>query len=376
MAAVQAGGGADKSEEMIEWEREPLNLETPLGLLGRERLTPNKLFYVRSHGPDPELDPDHYRLTIDGLVERELSFSVADLRERFEQISVEATLNCAGNRRDQLAAVADVPGELIWGNGAIGNASWGGVRLGDLLGAAGVDLRSPDLHAAFEGADRSDEGGGEINYGGSVPIDKAASPETILAWSMNGEPLSGPHGAPLRVVVPGFIGARSVKWLTRITVQAEPSTNHFQASSYRLLPPGMGVGQIDWDLGIPLGEISTNSAICRPAEGESVAAGTVGVSGWALVGGSRRVERVDLSTDGGRSWIQAEIDPDPGPWSWSLWSAALELEPGPVEIVARAWDSAANTQPEDPAALWNVKGYANNAWHRVRIEVSGSVDRR
>ena len=371
MGEATGSGRAVKDDDLIFWQDEPMNIETPAAMLVEDRLTPVERFYVRSHGSLPELDAAAFRLSVSGLVRSDLELSITNLRERFTEVTVEATLACAGNRREQLAEVGVIPGEIVWGDGAIGNATWAGVRLGDVLRSAGISEEADGLHVAFEGADLPAEDDVSC-YGGSIPLAKALRDEVVLAWSMNEEPLSVEHGAPLRVVVPGFIGARSVKWLQRVIVQRDPSANHFQASSYKLLPPGMGPDQIDWDLGVPLGEISTNSAICRPQEGETVACGAIQVEGWALVGGDRQVERVDVSADGGENWIQADILASEGPWSWSLWRAEIEVGSGPGELIARAWDSAANTQPENAAHLWNVKGYANNAWDRVNVNVEAA----
>jgi sulfite oxidase len=183
---------------------------------------------------------------------------------------------------------------------------------------------------------------------------------------MNGKPLPALHGAPLRLVVPGYIGARSVKWLSRIALQEEPSTNYFQARAYRLFPPGMSAESVEWDSGLMLGSFNVNSMINAPAAGETVAAGPVAVRGWAFAG-EREVARVDLSADAGKTWRVAELAPARSRWSWRLWQATLALAPGEHELVCRAWDSAAQTQPEDPAHVWNFKGYMHNAWHRVRI---------
>jgi len=165
-------------------------------------------------------------------------------------------------------------------------------------------------------------------------------------------------------VVPGYIGARSVKWLERIEVRAAPWRGYFQDVAYRLLPedgaPGPGQG-------MALGLVALNADILSPADGAAVAAGPVEVRGYAFAGGERHVARVDVSLDGGVSWRQADLHDDLGRWAWRQWSATLDLAPGEHEIVVRAWDSSAATQPEDEAALWNPKGYVNNARPRVRI---------
>lgn len=343
-----------KRPELVVWSSDPLLVETPLELLRESPLTPTELFYIRNHGPVPTLVRSTHRVRVVGLVRTPLELSVDDLVERFPTVTVEATLACAGNRRAELAAARPIPGETPWGAGAIGNARWTGVRLGDVLDAAGV----PDgaAHVAFEGDDATAEA---AEFGASVPLAKAFD-DVVLAHSMNGEPLLPEHGFPLRVVVPGYIGARSVKWLTSVVVQEQPSANHFQARGYRLLPPWGANG----DRGLALGEFSLTSVVCSAR----VSGGTASLAGYALAGGGRTVERVEASLDGGRTWAGARLDAPRGPWSWRFWEIDLALAPGRNEVAVRAFDSAANTQPEDAATLWNAKGYMNNAWHRTVLE--------
>lgn len=325
--------------------------------------TPNELFFVRNHGDVPAVDLDAYRLTVGGLVRRPLALSLDEIRH-FPKSTVAATLQCAGNRRLEMMAVEPIKNELPWGTEAISNAVWGGVPLRDLLAAA--EPRSRARHAAFMGLDETERHGHRFCFGGSIPLDKALRPEVLLAYEMNGEPLPSVHGAPLRVVVPGYIGARSVKWLSAITLEEKPSDNYFQSKAYRLFPQSMRAETVDYDQGMMLGDFPVSSVICSPLEGETLAAGTVTVRGWALAGGGRTVERVDVSADGGRTWTVASLR-ESGPWTWRLWEAALDLPEGSHELICRAWDSAAHTQPEHPAQVWNFKGYVNNAWHRVRV---------
>ena len=361
----------DKHPEMLVRQTNPYNAEPPLHLLTARAITSNELFYVRNHGNVPEVDPDTFRLTVSGLVEQDLELSLAELVEDFPTATVTATLQCAGNRRDELMDVRDIPNDVAWSAQTIGNGVWRGVPLGEVLHAAGL---APDArHVAFLGLDEIDKDGGIIHFGGSVPIEKALSPEVLLAYEMNGEPLPPEHGYPLRVVVPGYIGARSVKWLGQISVQDRPSTNHYQARSYKLFPPHIDGDSVDWEQGLMLGELSINSVIASPQEGETLSAGRVKIQGYAMAGGGRAVERVDVSPDGGNHWTEATLLGDEAadsPWAWVLWETELELSPGERELVARAWDSAANTQPESVAPLWNFKGYMNNAWHRVRVSVN------
>ena len=354
-----------KRADLIVHQDQPFNAETGPAALAEGSLTATDAFYVRGHGVVPEIDPAAWRLRVHGLVERELNLSLTTLREAFRERTETATLQCAGNRRAGLIAIRDIPGEAPWGPGATGTATWTGVALADVLAVAGP--LDEAAHVGFSGADLSPEAKPPQQFGGSIPLDKAGRPEVLLAWAMNGEPLPPVHGAPLRVVVPGYIGARSIKWLDRIELRAKPWEGYFQQVVYRLLPedgtPARGAG-------IPLGLVALNADVLAPADGQTVPAGPVEVRGYAFAGGERHVARVDVSLDGGTTWSQAELLEDLGPWAWRQWRTTVELAPGDHEIVVRAWDSSAATQPEDEAALWNPKGYVNNARPRVRVHAT------
>jgi sulfite oxidase len=258
--------------------------------------------------------------------------------------------------------VRDIPGEAPWGPGATGTATWHGVALADVMAAAAPHPAA--AHVGLAGRDVSEEAQPPQRYGASIPRRKAAGPEVLLAWAMNGEPLPVVHGGPLRVVVPGYIGARSVKWLERIVLREEPWDGFFQATAYRLLPPE---GVPAPGAGVALGEVALNSAILAPEDGAEVAAGPLEVRGYAFAGGGRSVARVDVSTDAGRTWVQADLLEDLGRWAWRMWRARVRLAAGEHELAVRAWDSAAASQPEHPGPLWNPKGYVNNAWSRVSV---------
>ena len=350
-----------KRPDLIVHEQEPFNAETGAAALAEGPVTATDAFYVRGHGPVPQGARAAWRLHVHGLVERELELSLSTLHEAFRERDVTATLQCAGNRRAGLFAVREIPGEAPWGPGATGTARWTGVALADVLALAHPSRDA--MHVGFEGADVCSQADPPERFGGSIPLDKACRPEVLLAWAMNGQPLPLVHGAPLRVVVPGYIGARSVKWLDRIEVRSTPWPGYFQHVAYRLLPedatPAPGAG-------MPLGLIALNADVLSPADGETVAAGRIEVRGYAFAGGERHVARVDVSVDGG-DWRQAELLDDLGRWAWRHWRTTLALAPGEHEIMVRAWDSSAATQPEDEAALWNPKGYVNNARPRVRV---------
>jgi sulfite oxidase len=351
-----------KRDDMVVHDEEPFNAEPPPGALAGQPLTPIAAFYSRNHGPVPDLDPAGWRLHIDGLVDREVVLTLAELQQRFAARTEVVTLECAGNRRAELLAVRAIPGQVPWGPATISTAAWTGVSLADVLAEAGPGAGA--AHVAFTAPDVSPSVAEP--YGSSIPLAKACVGETLLAWAMNGERLPRVHGGPVRVVVPGYIGARSVKWVQRSTVQAGPSENYFQAEDYRLLPPDAepAAGR-----GISLGPLTMTSGILSPDDGDRVAAGPTDVIGYAFAAAGRTIVRVDVSLDGGRTWIQAAVDDRPSSWAWQLWHTTLDLPTGFAEITARAWDDTGATQPEFPASLWNPGGYDNNSWPRIRVDV-------
>ena len=342
----------------------PFNAETPLDQLRARFTTSQRDFYVRSHGAVPLLAEETHRLQVRGRIARPLDLTVRELRAAFPPQTVTAVMQCAGNRRADLHRIHPVTGDP-WAAGAIGNAAWTGVALADVLRAAGADT-DPSLHVAFEARDRVE---GRFHYGASVPMSKALCPEVLLAFSMNGEALAPEHGFPLRVVVPGFAGVRSPKWLAGITVQDAPSDNQIQQSDYKLLPPDVSRETVDWSKGMTINAMPLTSAICEPLAGAQVMKGPVVVRGYANAT-ERTIERVDVSADGGR-WYQAALERYPeAPWSWTFWSATVDLSAGQHELAVRAWDSAGQTQPASAADAWNFKGYLCAAWHRVKIQAS------
>jgi sulfite oxidase len=354
-----------KRDDFIVHQQDPFNAEpTPAALDGRS-VTPLDMFYCRNHGPVQPIDPQRWRLQVDGLVERALSLSLPEIQQRFAERTVVATVQCAGNRRGELAAVRPIPNQLLWGPAAISTARWTGVALADVLADAG--LQAGVEHVAFQEADVAPRPNGTPVFGGSIPIAKALAGEVLLAWRMNDETLPAVHGAPLRVVVPGYIGARSVKWLQRITAQAQPSENYFQAKDYCLLPEDADPAEAERGRGLHLGVAPLNAAILRPEPGQTVPVEAVQVSGYAAAGDDRGVARVDVSVDGGRHWQHADLDAAAGPWAWRLWRVTLQLPPGPAQIVARAWDTSGSTQPERVEHVWNPLGYINTAWSRVHV---------
>jgi len=354
--------------QLTVYQEEPLNAGTPLEPLRQTFLTPQNLFYIRTHGSCPVVDPETYRLVVNGMVRQQLEFSLTDLRTRFAQYTITATLVCAGSRRNELTTVHPLPGQVLWDADSISTARWRGVRLYDILQAAGIEAEAQ--YVAFCGLDEAHAEGERISFGSSVRLEKALSPEVLLAYEMNDAPLAPEHGYPLRAIIPGYVAARSVKWLQTITLQSQPSTNYFQDRDYKLFPPDVTAETVDWAQGKVLEEIALNSVICTPREGEIRKAGSISVQGYAITGEETPIEYIELSIDRGATWIPAAITEKTDRWAWCFWEAILDLPPGDCQIMVRARTASGKTQPKHTQPLWNFKGYANNVWHQVRFHLS------
>ncbi|HUG89433.1 MAG TPA: molybdopterin-dependent oxidoreductase [Planctomycetaceae bacterium] len=378
-AALLASSGRPRAEDsraaaariekdLIVHETSPHNAEPALDKLVESWITPLEHFYVRSHGNTPEIDPREYRLSVEGLIERPLRMGLAELRERFQPASAVAALTCAGNRRREHSRTKPVGG-VPWDAGAIGNARWAGAKLSDLLRAAGV--RDGAKHVWLEGLDEIGHAGEIIPFGGSLPLaralaDTGAAPGALLAWEMNEQPLAADHGFPLRAVVPGYIGARSVKWLGRIVVSDRPSPNHYVAEAYKLVTEGTPE---ELARTRPIYEYPLNAAICLPAEHTKLAAGTIRVRGYALPSGEpgRTISGVRVSADGGRSWMRAKITSPVREFCLVLWQAEVPVHAGVESLLVDAVESTGRSQPE--TTPWNQKGYLYDARHRVPVRV-------
>lgn len=350
----------------------PFNAEPPPELIAENYLTPNQLFFKRNHLPVPVVDPSNYQLCIQSRNGRKLSLSLQDLKRKFSKHEVIATLQCAGNRRAEMNAIKNT-NRLGWGIGAISTARWGGVRLRDVLIHAGFKP-SDDGHVCFEGLDKDPSG---TVYGASIPFKKAISLEedVLLAYEMNGEDLPRDHGFPLRVIVPGVVGARNVKWLARITVGPEESQSHWQQRDYKGFSPSVTWDTVDFSKAPAIQEMPVQSAITEPSPNTSVTPGELIVKGYAWSGGGKNIIRVDVSLDGGKTWQEAELTGEkqlPGQaWAWKLWQLKTSVPTGAKElnIVCKTVDKNYNQQADTVAPTWNILGVLNNAWHRVRVHV-------
>jgi sulfite oxidase len=330
-----------------------------------ELVTPVDRFFTRSHAPVPSIDPRTWRLEVSGLVQRTTTFSFEELERAYPMREVTATMVCAGLRRSEFLCLGPLPGELPWGPEPISTGSWAGIALADLLRDVGVGEQA--RHVEFIGLDRVERLGQRFGFGGSIDLAKALAGEVLLASRLNGAPLPPEHGFPIRTVVPGWTGARSVKWLGRIVLSAEPSANYFQSKAYRVQREVNPADPRDVTAGVAVGEVPLNAVILEPLPDQVVPAGRVTVRGWAMGSGGRSVTALELSPDGGRTWLLARIVAKGPAWTWSFWEATIDLRPGRHTLVVRAVDSAGTTQPATLDETWNVRGYNNNAWYRVTV---------
>lgn len=367
--------------------KEPFNAEPHRSALVQSYVTPVDMFYKRNHGPIPIVDDiESYHISIIGLIEAPKKLYMRDIK-MLPKYNVTATLQCAGNRRTAMSKVRTVKG-VGWDISAIGNAVWGGAKLSDVLELVGVPMLtkmtpSGGKHVEFVSIDKcKEENGGP--YKASIPLIQATNPdaEVLLAYEMNGEPLNRDHGYPLRVIVPGVIGARSVKWLDHINIIADVSQGFFMAKDYKMFPPSVNWDNINWDTRRPQMDFPVQCAICSLEDVNVTEPGKVKVSGYAASGGGRGIERVDISIDGGKTWVEASRYQKPGipyvaddinsdRWAWVLFEVTVDISFN-TEIVAKAVDVASNVQPENVETIWNLRGILNTSWHRVQVRVGHS----
>ncbi|KAI4457921.1 sulfite reductase [Holotrichia oblita] len=356
----------------------PFNGEPPAGLLIEQFYTPNDIFYVRNHLPVPEVDLETYELEVEiENIDKIKKLNFADIL-KLPKYTVSATLMCAGNRRSEMNKVKEVKG-LNWGASSIGNATWTGVRLVDVLKLIGVDDNTKEYsHVHFEGLDRDTASN---LYTVSIPLSKAVNKDgdVLLAYEMNGQPISRDHGFPIRVIVPGTVGARNVKWLGRILIAKDECQSHWQQKDYKGVPPSADPSRINLSKLASIQDLPVISAICKPSNEEVVKVenGFITVKGYAWSGGGRKIIRVDLTTDGGKEWHVANFDhqidhESPRHWSWTLWTAKVPVSKGQktVEVWAKAIDSSYNSQPDTIDNIWNYRGFLNNAYHRIRVNLT------
>jgi DMSO/TMAO reductase YedYZ molybdopterin-dependent catalytic subunit len=331
-------------DRLVVVKESPFNAETGHAALAPS-ITPSDAHYVRCNFDVPELDAAEHLIAIEGAVADAFTIPASELPSLPQQ-SVTVTLECAGNGR--LGMLPPTAGEP-WMAGAVATASWSGVPLALLLDRAG--LRDDVVEILISGADRGTPNGsrGETRFARALPLDKALDPNVILAIEMNGRALPIEHGAPARLIVPGWYGMASVKWVARIAALTEPFEGWFQRERY--------VYERDHEKR-PVDVVRVKSMIVTPESGRGVAHGRVLVWGWAW-SGAAQIAAVELSLDGG-GWQEATLDPPLAPHAWRRFAHVLDVaEPGRHVVRSRARDAAGRVQPD--VAAWNKHGYGNNA---------------
>jgi len=360
---------------LIFHNNKPCNAELPPELLMDSWSTPNPVWFIRHHHPVPVIEPEKYRLFVEGDGTKGVNLTMEDLKTRFLKREVTTTIQCGGNRRSDLNFVEKTSG-IPWGFGAISTATWGGVSLREvLMHCAGLSLEAVEWngikHVVFHAID---------SMQASIPIEKALSPygDVLLAYEMNGEPLSEEHGAPLRLVVPGVVGVRNVKWVGRIVTSKVEAEGPWQRGiAYKGLSPMIkDVTGVDLDKVASIQEMPVQSAIVSPKPGSITELDDIEVKGFAWSGGGRGIVRVDVSIDNGKTWTTADLGagsqqhPNRA-WAWTFWEASVTipeaLRGGEVTVLCRATDTSYNTQPERAEPIWNLRGLNCNCWHHVKV---------
>ncbi len=325
----------------------------------RYAVTPVGLHYLLIHYDVPDVDAEGWRLRVRG--ERELSLGLAELKER-PRVELAVTMECAGNGR---ARLDPRPVSQPWLSEAVGTARWAGTLLQPLLEESGVGEGAVEV--LFTGLDRGIEGGEEQSFRRALPLEEALREDVLLAYEMNGAPLPPQHGYPLRLVVPGWYGMTNVKWLAEIELLERPFDGYQQSQGYRLR-------QAEDEEGEPLSRMLPRSLLVPPGIPEflsrerTVEPGEIVLQGRAW-SGLAPVDSVEVSSNGGSTWAEAELEPAGERWAWRGWRFAWQAEPGQYVLCSRARDEAGNEQPLEPA--WNLGGYANNAIETVFVTVSG-----
>lgn len=353
----------------------PVQLETPRHYFATA-FTPNEAFYVRWHLDNipNEVNLAEWRLRVEGNVSKPLTLSLRDLVEKFKPVSVAAVNQCSGNSRSRMQP--RVPGGQ-WGNGAMGNALWTGVPLREILRLAGIKPGS--LQVQFQGLE-SGEGPKALGSGQflkSLDLTNPVINECVAAYLMNGQPLPMLNGFPVRLVVPGYFATYWMKCLTWIRVLEKPDENFWMKTGYKVpdtprgntTPDAAKAGEVKM---VPISRMPVRSFPISPDGAAKIPAGmTVPVRGIAF-SGHGRIVRVELSADGGRSWSEAALGEDYGPYSFRTWEARWTARtPGKHTLMSRATDEKGNTQPDEP--VWNPGGYLWNRIERVEL-VAGNAE--
>jgi sulfite oxidase len=356
-----------KSDKLVVLGERPLVAETPEHVLDDDT-TPTDKFFVRNNGqiPDETKEPEKWKLVVDGEVNNKVELTLGELRAKFQPVTRRQVLECGGNGRSFFSPQAR---GNQWTNGGAGCAEWTGVRVADVLKAAGV--KPSAVFSGHYGADphlSGDRGKDAISRG--VPINKLMDDNNLIVWAMNGQPLPNIHGGPVRLVIPGWPGSVSSKWLTRIWIRDKVHDGQgMGGTSYRVAIKPMVPGDKPDEKNFhDLESMPVRAIVTSPANGTKLAAGTHEIrlrgASWA---GDNTVRQVDVSADFGASWQRMTLDEPKNRYDWQRWAGSLKLpSDGYYEIWARATDSRGIMQPH-LAGNWNPQGYGGNPMHRIAV---------
>lgn len=363
-----------KDQRLIVYNAKTGELETPLNLLREHAITPKDILFVRNNQVLPgtltldAAEDDQWKIELTGLLEDSASLTTGDLA-KLPQQEHEVVLQCSGNGRAWFARTVKAEGAQ-WQNGAMGNVVFRGVPLKAALEHCGAKVKATARFIAAEGKDSPAKEGADFEH--SLPL-AVALERSILALSLNGEPIPKVHGGPVRLVTPGYYGTMNVKWLSRLRFEAEESKNHHHVGRYRTpltpLKPGsefestLANSEPNWDMRI-------KSVIFNPLKDAKLSAGKVEVSGVAWNDGQTKIESVEVSADGGQSWRRAKITYPKGPYAWHPWKLAIDLPAGKRTIMSRATDALGRSQPINGSVAWNPAGYAWNGVDVVEVELT------
>jgi len=363
-----------KDPRLVVHNAKTLEVETPLELLRDQRLTPKSVLFIRSNqelaGTRTTSPPkvEDWQFDLVGMVETPRTISLKQLKG-MAQTEVEMVLQCSGNGRANFARTAAAKG-APWTEGAVGNVRFGGVKLQALFDSLRPGLAPDARYLTAEGKDGPPKPD-DADFEHSIPLEDALA-RSIVALTMNGEPIPAVHGGPVRLVTPGYYGTMQLKWLGRLRLETRETFNHHQRRRYRTprepIKPGSDF-TYDFDNSDANWRMRIKSTIFAPLEGDLLKSGDTEIRGVAWNDGDVRIDAVEISTDDGRTWRQADLERPESPYAWYHWSTTTSLAKGRHRIMARAVDGLGRTQPLDGAIGWNPAGYGWNGVQRVDVTV-------
>jgi sulfite oxidase len=337
---------------------QPCNAETPVELIADYPITPSELWYIRNHHPVPQIDIDKHRLSIDSKYFDSIKLNINDLK-KMKETTITATMQCGGNRRGDYNRIDKTSG-TPWDIGAISTAKWTGVLLSDIIKSNHIERYKDIKHVQFESID---------SLKASVPIEKLMKEEILIAYKMNDEDIPRDHGYPLRAIVPGHVGVRNVKWLSKIILSDEESEGPWQKSiAYKVLPMDVkDARKIDSSKIPTMQEMPIQSAITTIEKNDEKYI----VEGYAYTGNGNEISEVEISNDDGITWNKTELNKalnkNQKHWAWTIWKSKKNISDNPC-FICRAVDVNGNKQPSDISYKWNLRGLNNNTLHKKCYE--------